>query len=876
MAEKIGSIYYDLDLDDKKFNQGLQSASSKTKQFGQKMKATGATLTKTLTPVAAAVGALMGKAALDWNKGSDAIVKGTGAIGDELENMKGIMKEVAKKVPQNMGEVGQAVADLNTRLGLTGDQLRDTSKKALDFARVNNVEVSEAVRLVTRLMKDWGVPSREAGSQMDLLTRVSQITGASLQQLADVSTTYGVQLRTMGFSQKEAIVMMGKWEAEGVSTQKMVSGLSMALGRMAQKGIKDPVEGFKALTKEIKEAGTVGDATRIAIETLGTRAGPDFALAVREGRFELGDMIEALGDTSGATESAAKNTIHLKDKFAMLRNQLTGIIGPFGEVGAIIAGGVAAIGPLIFGLGALITALHGIKLASVLLFGAWTLGIMAAIAVIMLIVKNWDKVKEVIGKVVGFASDKLEKLKEIFNKVKDAVSSFVNDALGKLQKKLQSVKEWWDRNYQTIKNIATFFALIFGPAIIHHATLMVIQAVKAGTAWTIQMAKVSASAIKNFAIASAQAVKNGLVNTAQAIKSGAIWIAQMARASASVVLNFGLMSLAATRAGLQMMLAGARAALAWLLALGPIGLIVGAVAAAAFLIIKNWDKIKVIAGKVWEKIKGFVKSAFDWIKENWPLILAIITGPIGIATLVIKKNWDKIKAGFGAVRDFIKRAFEAVKNFLQTRIENIKNNFSRAFNFIKRIINTVRNFIVDRFRSAVNNIKNFFSGLIRAFKSIPRKIGNALKGVGEAIKKPFREAFNWIKKKASWAKDQLNKINPFHKESPSLIEWISKGTDQITDMYGKMFNSLDQMAVQNRMSMIGAASSLSSATGRATGDSLAPASITVKIDQSGIVARSRGEFRDIMADGISAVNEELRAKGQPEIGGGKIKGSSTR
>jgi hypothetical protein len=57
---------------------------------------------------------------------------------------------------------------------------------------------------------------------------------------------------------------------------------------------------------------------------------------------------------------------------------------------------------------------------------------------------------------------------------------------------------------------------------------------------------------------------------------------------------------------------------------------------------------------------------------------------------------------------------------------------------------------------------------------------------------------------------------------------------------------------------------------------IAQAPINVTLEQSGIVARSRSEFRDIIADGLEAVNEDLRARGYEEIGGGKVKGQSTR
>jgi len=49
---------------------------------------------------------------------------------------------------------------------------------------------------------------------------------------------------------------------------------------------------------------------------------------------------------------------------------------------------------------------------------------------------------------------------------------------------------------------------------------------------------------------------------------------------------------------------------------------------------------------------------------------------------------------------------------------------------------------------------------------------------------------------------------------------------------------------------------------------------TIKQDFTGIVAQSRSAWRDIVSDGIEAVNEDLRARGFQEIGGGNISGAS--
>ncbi len=87
----------------------------------------------------------------------------------------------------------------------------------------------------------------------------------------------------------------------------------------------------------------------------------------------------------------------------------------------------------------------------------------------------------------------------------------------------------------------------------------------------------------------------------------------------------------------------------------PIGLIVGAIATAAFLIYEYWTPIKGFFGRLWGGVKTVFKTAWEWIKTIFlnftPYGLIIkhwrpITGFFG-------NLWDSVKAVFGAAWDSI-------------------------------------------------------------------------------------------------------------------------------------------------------------------------------------------------------------------------------
>jgi len=109
--------------------------------------------------------------------------------------------------------------------------------------------------------------------------------------------------------------------------------------------------------------------------------------------------------------------------------------------------------------------------------------------------------------------------------------------------------------------------------------------------------------------------------------------------------------------GVQALLAGAKVALAWIIAGGPISIIVAAVAAAAILIIANWDKIK-------RFVTAAAGAVVNFLKRNWPLIIGILLGPLGVVVALVIKHWDTIKRVFTNAVAAIIRTIVGWKNQL--------------------------------------------------------------------------------------------------------------------------------------------------------------------------------------------------------------------
>jgi hypothetical protein len=115
--------------------------------------------------------------------------------------------------------------------------------------------------------------------------------------------------------------------------------------------------------------------------------------------------------------------------------------------------------------------------------------------------------------------------------------------------------------------------------------------------------------------------------------------------------------------------AAAVAAVAENLALLGIPILIAAVVAGIAWMVTHWGKVK-----------EAVMDVYNWIKANWPLLLAIITGPFGLAALEIYRHWSDIKGWAQDAFDFIKRLWGDLESILEAPFKAALDTITRIWN----------------------------------------------------------------------------------------------------------------------------------------------------------------------------------------------------
>jgi TP901 family phage tail tape measure protein len=257
----------------------------------------------------------------------DTIRVGTGATGETLEALKGEFKDVFSGVPTDAASASQAVADLNTRLGLTGDELEDRASQFLELSRITGTDLTGNIETATRVFGDWGVAVGDQEGTLDAMFRASQATGIGVDTLGSQLVKFGAPLRQLGFGFSESAALLGQFEKEGVNAELVMGSMRIALGKMARDG-EDAEDTFRRVTGEIANAGSTSEANALALELFGARAGPDMAAAIREGRFEVDELMGSIADGEETIRGAAKDTNDWRQSLTILKNRALVAIEP--------------------------------------------------------------------------------------------------------------------------------------------------------------------------------------------------------------------------------------------------------------------------------------------------------------------------------------------------------------------------------------------------------------------------------------------------------------------------------------------------------------------------------------------------------------------
>lgn len=301
-------------------NAKITALGNQFEAIGKKITTVGDNLTKKLTLPLVALGAGSFAAFKDVDKGMDAVVKKTGATGAALEEMQGTVKNLGTEIPTDFETIGNAVGEVNTRFGLSGQELEDLSGKFLKFARLNDTDVVTSIDDVQKALAAYGLDASSAGDYLDVLNATAQATGVDVNKLAQGIISNGAAFQEMGLDINQATYFMGQLEKSGANSETVLNGMRKALKNSAKDG-KDLNESLAELEDSILNGKDGVDGLQKSYELFG-KSGDQIYAALKNGSLSFKDLGDAAIDAGGNIDRTFGNTLDAGDQMKLTFNAL--------------------------------------------------------------------------------------------------------------------------------------------------------------------------------------------------------------------------------------------------------------------------------------------------------------------------------------------------------------------------------------------------------------------------------------------------------------------------------------------------------------------------------------------------------------------------
>lgn len=181
----------------------------------------------------------------EFNSAVNDIAASTGMVGQELEGMSDVLKDVyGSNFGESMEDAAAGVSEIYKATKLTGDELAETTKGAYALADTFGYEIAESARAAKALMTNFGASGEEA---MGMIAAGAQNGLDYSGELMDTISEYSVQFSKLGFSADDMFNIFQQGADSGAWNLDKVGDAIKEFSIRSIDGSKTTTEAFEAL-----------------------------------------------------------------------------------------------------------------------------------------------------------------------------------------------------------------------------------------------------------------------------------------------------------------------------------------------------------------------------------------------------------------------------------------------------------------------------------------------------------------------------------------------------------------------------------------------------------------------------------------------------
>lgn len=465
------------------------------------MQTAGKSMTKLLTVPILGAGIAAAKIGGDFEEQMSRVKAISGATGSSFDQLKQQAIDLGAKTAFSAKESAAGMENLASA-GFDANEIMSAMPGLLDLAAVSGGDVALASENAATALRGFGLDASQAGHVADVFARAAADTNAEVADMGEAMKYIAPVANAMGISLEESAAAIGIMSDAGIKGSQAGTSLRGALSRLAKptdpmiakmdelglsfydaegnmKSLKDQVgmlqQAFKGLTPEQQQNALV---TLYGQESLS-----GMMALIEKGPDSLGKLTNSLKDSNGAADEMARtmqdnmnsSIEQMLGAFESAAIVIQGIIAPairgvadtigglvqkfvdapepIQKMVLVIAGLVAAIGPLLFIGGSMLVWFAKLKVAVGFLstsfpalggvFTALTGPVGIIIGIIALLVGAfilaWNTSE-------GFRNA----VTAIWESIKNTISFAVQTVSNTIQRIFGGVVAWWKANNEEI------------------------------------------------------------------------------------------------------------------------------------------------------------------------------------------------------------------------------------------------------------------------------------------------------------------------------------------------------------------------------------------------------------------------------------------
>jgi len=262
-AIEAGRAFVAFGVDTRKFDAGLKRIQGRMRSFGAAMQTQGAAIGASLAfSTLPLVGAI--KVFADLEEEMTFVAAAAGKTLSEIQPVVDAVRELGRTTSFTAKEVAAGALAL-ARAGVAATSIPVALKSVVAFSKATRLEMGRAAEVVVDTLNAFGKPFSEAAKVVDFLTKASNSSSQTMEQLAEALSYAAPQAYGLGLSLENTVTQLALLANSGIKASIAGTGLQRILINMGKAAQQAKFDDMGISTVE-EATGKTRDLSAILID----------------------------------------------------------------------------------------------------------------------------------------------------------------------------------------------------------------------------------------------------------------------------------------------------------------------------------------------------------------------------------------------------------------------------------------------------------------------------------------------------------------------------------------------------------------------------------------------------------------------------------